>query len=224
MFTYKYQNQRLDDEEDDLRKKDPKKKAFEVYETTFTAQQVHFYLSDEIGEPKEYTDMIHRILVASPNDILFIHLNTPGGRLDTGVQIVNAMQNSQAKIITVLESMAFSLGTLIFLAGDEMIVNDHCMLMFHNFKGGILGKGQELAAQLEATMKWFSTLAKKIYIPFLTEEEFNRILRGEDIYMHSPEIRKRLDAMIKQLAQPKKVAALGKVSKPKPPARKLGRQ
>lgn len=224
MFTYKYQNQRLDDEEDDLRKKDPKKKAFEVYETTFTAQQVHFYLSDEIGEPKEYTDMIHRILVASPNDILFIHLNTPGGRLDTGVQIVNAMQNSQAKIITVLESMAFSLGTLIFLAGDEMIVNDHCMLMFHNFKGGILGKGQELAAQLEATMKWFSTLAKKIYIPFLTEEEFNRILRGEDIYMHSPEIRKRLDAMIKQLAQPKKVAALGKVSKPKPPAGKLGRQ
>jgi ATP-dependent protease ClpP protease subunit len=214
----------LDDEEDDLRKKDPKKKAFEVYETTFTAQQVHFYLSDEIGEPKEYTDMIHRILVASPNDILFIHLNTPGGRLDTGVQIVNAMQNSQAKIITVLESMAFSLGTLIFLAGDEMIVNDHCMLMFHNFKGGILGKGQELAAQLEATMKWFSALAKKIYIPFLTEEEFNRILRGEDIYMHSPEIRKRLDAMIKQLAQPKKVAALGKVSKPKPPARKLGRQ
>jgi len=224
VFTYKYQNQRLDDEEDDLRKKDPKKKAFEVYETTFTAQQVHFYLSDEIGEPKEYTDMIHRILVASPNDILFIHLNTPGGRLDTGVQIVNAMQNSQAKIITVLESMAFSLGTLIFLAGDEMIVNDHCMLMFHNFKGGILGKGQELAAQLEATMKWFSALAKKIYIPFLTEEEFNRILRGEDIYMHSPEIRKRLDAMIKQLAQPKKVAALGKVSKPKPPARKLGRQ
>jgi len=224
VFTYKYQNQRLDDEEDDLRKKDPKKKAFEVYETTFTAQQVHFYLSDEIGEPKEYTDMIHRILVASPNDILFIHLNTPGGRLDTGVQIVNAMQNSQAKIITVLESMAFSLGTLIFLAGDEMIVNDHCMLMFHNFKGGILGKGQELAAQLEATMKWFSTLAKKIYIPFLTEEEFNRILRGEDIYMHSPEIRKRLDAMIKQLAQPKKVAALGKVSKPKPPAGKLGRQ
>jgi len=77
---------------------------------------------------------------------------------------------------------------------------------------------------LEATMKWFSTLAKKIYIPFLTEEEFNRILRGEDIYMHSPEIRKRLDAMIKQLAQPKKVAALGKVSKPKPPAGKLGRQ
>ena len=224
MFTYKYQNQRLDDEEDDLRKKDPKKKAFEVYETTFTAQQVHFYLSDEIVEPREYTDMIHRILVASPNDILFIHLNTLGGRLDTGVQIVNAMQNSQAKIITVLESMAFSLGTLIFLAGDEMIVNDHCMLMFHNFKGGILGKGQELAAQLEATMKWFSTLAKKIYIPFLTEEEFNRILRGEDIYMHSPEIRKRLDAMIKQLARPKKVAALGKVSKPQPPAGKRGRQ
>lgn len=219
MFTYTYKNSRAEEEEQP--KKDPKKKPYNAYETTFTAAQVHFYLSEEIGEPNEYTDMIHRILVAGPNDIIFIHLNTPGGRLDTGVQIVNAMQNSQGKIITVLEGMAFSLGTLIFLAGDEMIVNDHCMLMFHNFKSGILGKGQELAAQLEATMKWFTALAKNLYIPFLTEEEFNRILRGEDIYIHSPEIRRRLDVMIKQMSESKKPNKATRITKPTPPPGKL---
>jgi ATP-dependent protease ClpP protease subunit len=195
VFTYSYKTTKPEDDEDD-EKKTIKRRPYHVYEGAMVSQQVHFYISDEIGEPGNYTDMIHRILVAGSHDVIFIHLNTPGGRLDTGVQIVNAMQNSQAKIITVLEGMAFSLGTLIFLAGDEMVVNDHCMMMFHNFRGGILGKGNEIVSQLEATIRWFSALAKKVYIPFLNEEEFERIIRGEDLWMHSPEIRKRLNVMI----------------------------
>lgn len=206
-FTYTYGSNRGRDNDDEEEQKPfpafPKKKPFQQYEQQFTAQHVHFYLSEEIAEPDAYADMIHRINVATPGDVIFIHLNTPGGRLDTGIQIINAMQNSPAKVITVLESMAYSLGTLIFLAGDEMIVNDHCMMMFHNFKGGILGKGQELVAQLDATVKWFAALAKKIYVPFLSEDEFDRIIRGEDLWMHSPEIRRRLDRMIKA-TEPKK--------------------
>jgi ATP-dependent protease ClpP protease subunit len=206
-FTYTYGPKRKssngdgDDEEHPKQAPpQPKKKPFQQYEQQVTAQQIHFYLSEEIAEPDAYTDMIHRINAATPMDVIFVHLNTPGGRLDTGIQIINAMQNSQAKVVTVLESMAYSLGTLIFLAGDEMVVNDHCMMMFHNFKGGILGKGNELISQLDATVKWFAALAKKIYVPFLSEEEFERIIRGEDLWMHSPEIRKRLDNMIKTLA------------------------
>lgn len=198
-FSYKYKAA----EEDEEPRKDimstPKKKPYQHYEQQYTAQHVHFYISEEIGDPELYTDMVHRINVASPADMIFIHLNTPGGRLDTGIQIINSMQNSQAKVVTVLESTAYSLGTLIFLAGDEMIVNDHCMMMFHNFKGGILGKGNELVSQLEATVKWFTALSKKIYVPFLSEEEFDRMLRGEDFWMQSPEIRKRLDKMIKHM-------------------------
>jgi ATP-dependent protease ClpP protease subunit len=200
-FTYTYRPGRNGEDEDEKQLIPPhlKKKPFQQYEQQFTAQHVHFYLSEEIAEPDAYADMIHRINVASPADVIFIHLNTPGGNLATGIQIINAMQNSQAKVVTVLESMAYSLGTLIFLAGDEMVVNDHCMMMFHNFKGGILGKGQELVAQLEATVKWFAALSRKIYVPFLTEDEFDRIIRGEDLWMQSPEIRKRLDRMIKAL-------------------------
>ena len=199
-FTYKWSK-----EDDDDEKREPqlpflqKRKPYQMYEHPYTIQTVHFYISEEIVEPELYTEMIHRINIANPGDIIHIHLNTPGGRLDTGVQIVNAMQNSQAKVITILEGMAYSLGTLIFLAGDEMVVNDHCMMMFHNFKGGILGKGQELVAQLDATVKWFAAMAKRIYVPFLTEQEFERMIRGEDLWMHSPEIRKRLDRMIKQI-------------------------
>jgi ATP-dependent protease ClpP protease subunit len=205
MPNFTYSMTANDDEEDNDEKtaiaKLLKRKPYQQYEQTFTAQQIHFYLSDDIGEPSEYTDMIHRISYANPADIIFIHLNTSGGHLDTGVQIINAMQNSQAKIVTVLESVAYSLGTLIFLAGDQMVVNDNCMMMFHNFRGGVIGKGNELISQLDATVKWFSAFAKKIYVPFLSEDEFTRLLKGEDIWMHSPDIRKRLDKMVKQMQE-----------------------
>lgn len=175
------------------------KKPYKMYEQVLGSQHTHFYISKAVGEPDGYTDMVHRILTAGPNDVIYIHLNTPGGQLDTGVQIVNAMQNSQAKVVTVLESTAYSLGTLIFLAGDEMVVNEHCMMMFHNFNGGLVGKGNELVSELEATVKWFSTLAQDIYIPFLTQDEFDRIARGEDMWMQSPEIKERLERMVKIL-------------------------
>lgn len=172
------------------------KKPYREFTQVYAANHIHYYISDVVGEPIDYVDMIHRIATAGPADVISIHLNTPGGVLDTGVQLINAMHNSQAKIVTSVEGSVKSLGTLIFLAGDEMIVNDNCMMMFHNFNGGLMGKGNELVSELEATIKWFATLARDIYIPFMTEDEFTRIARGEDMWMQSTEIRERLERVV----------------------------
>jgi ATP-dependent protease ClpP protease subunit len=224
MAQYQYSRPRRgeSDSDDDNDHKFPfmdlEKKPYKQFEQTFAAQHIHFYLSKAIGEAEGYTEMVHRILTASPTDVIFIHLNTPGGQLDTGVQIINAMQNSQAKIITILESTAYSLGTLIFLAGDEMIVNEHCMMMFHNFNGGLIGKGNELVSELEATVKWFASLAESIYVPFLSEDEFQRIVRGEDMWMQTPEIRDRLTNMVKVLSEREAAAAAAQAAAEAPPA------
>ena len=178
-----------------------KRRPYAQYEYTYNIVETHFYISEEIQDPNLYIDMIHCFNVAGPNDIIYLHLNTSGGRLDTGVQIINAMKNSQAKVVTILECMAYSLGTLIFLSGHELVVNDNCVMMLHNFKGGVIGKGNELTSQLDATVKWFNMLAKEIYIPFLTEDEFNRIIKGEDLWMQSDEIRKRLDNVANAVQQ-----------------------
>lgn len=178
------------------------KKPYRIYEQTYSAAHIHIYISESIVEAVEYIDMFYRISMADPADTIFVHLNTPGGQLDTGVQLINALQNTPAKVVTILEGMTYSLATLVFLVGDEMVVNDHCMMMFHNFNGGIMGKGNEITLELEATNKWFAALAKQIYIPFLTDDEVHRLSRGEDIWMQSPEIRRRLAHMIKVKSEP----------------------
>ena len=188
-MTYK------NEEEKDNENESPK--PFAYYESP-TGQRVHhFYISEGVDEPAKYVDMIHRIKTAGPNDLIYIYLNTPGGRIDTGLQIISAMKSSPAHVVTVMEGEVCSLGTLIFLSGDEFIVHDHCMFMIHNYSGGTYGKGHEQVAQLEAMTREWGKLASDVYIPFLSEDELERVIQGQDLWMGSEEVRDRLQKMIK---------------------------
>lgn len=188
---------------------------YATYESIRTQRITTFYLNETIGRPGDYTEMIHKIRTAGPADIVYIHLNTPGGRLDTGIQLINAMKDSEARIIAVLDSKAYSLGTLIFLAADEFIVHENCMFMIHNYSSATVGKGNEQKAEMQATEMWFGKLAKKYYYPFLSMQELQSVLDGRDIWMDSDEIRKRLKNMVRIQEE-----ALAAANTPKAPRRR----
>jgi ATP-dependent protease ClpP protease subunit len=167
--------------------------AYQQVTTTYHTNEHWFYLSTPILEPGLYTDMIHTIRTASIEDVIYVCLNTPGGRLDTGIQILNAMRSSQAVIITVLEAEASSMGSILFLAADQHIVHDNCRMMFHDFSGGAGGgKGNEQFKELTNTLQLYNKLLKSICVPFLTNDEVDGIIEGKDYWMDSDEIRERL--------------------------------
>lgn len=195
--------------------KEEEQKPYQHYEQLVQRRIQHYYLSSAIESPEQYIDMVHRIQTAGPDEVIYIHLNTPGGHLDTGVQIINAMQSSHAHVIVSIEGNCHSLGTLIFLAADEFIVHDNCLMMIHNYSGGVFGKGNEQQSQLEAQIKWFNSLACKLYVPFLSPDEFDRIVKGEDIWLHSDEIRRRLEKMVKLNLKAKETPKVIKVKKKK---------
>lgn len=203
-------------DKDDLLENAP----FTYFEQIVVSKIHHYYLSEAIGEPGEYAELIHRIKTSAPNEVIYLHLNTPGGRLDTGVQLINAMQTSDAHVICSLESEAHSLGTLIFLAADEFIVHDNCMMMFHNYSGGMWGKGNEQVAQLAATVTWFESLARRVYLPFLSEEELTKILHGEDLWLQTDDIRTRLTKMVKIMQKEAEEAANPPLKKKRAPRKK----
>lgn len=182
------------------------------YESQGAVRQISFYLSGEIGAPIQYTDLLYTLRTATKTDMILLHLNTPGGNFDTGLQIINNIGASEARVITILEARAYSMGALIFLAGDELIVHDTCQLMFHNYSSSLIGKGNEQQAQVLAISKWFEKVMRHVCKPFLVDDEVERILRGEDIWMDSDEIRRRLAHL--QKGEPS-------VPHPKPKAKKI---
>ena len=184
---------------------DEKEKAPYLFvEQTSVYKTYHYYLNQSIGSPDQYSEMVHQIMSANANDTVVIHLNTPGGRIDTGVQIINAMRFTQAHVITSLESTAYSLGTIIFLSGDEFVVHDHCSMMFHNYSGAVWGKGHEQQARVEGEAQWINALMREIYYPFLSKEEIEDVIRGNDVWMQTPEIRRRLNKMVRILKKEEK--------------------
>ena len=197
--TFAAPKKRRNDDEEELEvmtRMMQEKKPYATYEAILTQHQITFMLNQAISDPELYTDMIFRIRNAQPHDIIYIHLNTPGGRLDTGIQLINAMKSSQARIVAVLDSKAFSLGTLIFLAADEFVVHNNCQFMIHNFSSMTHGKGNEQQSELLATIAWFKDIGAQYYIPFLNKEELNNVLSGQDLWMGSEEVRRRLKRMV----------------------------
>ena len=193
------------------------KRPYGFFEQKAAMRALHFYISGEIEEPSKYTDMVHQIRIANPNDAVHIHLNTPGGQIATGIQIINAVRASQGHVVTHLEGEVCSMGSLLFLIGDEMVAYDNSLLMFHNYSGGSYGKGHELRAGVDAVDIWCTDLLRQVTEDFLAKSEVDRIIRGEDLWMQSKEVKERLVKMItalekKEAAKKKKKPQTKKVS------------
>ena len=172
------------------------------YERQVPVTQVSYYVSGEICEPQCYTELFHTLRTASSTDLIYLHLNSPGGDLDSGLQIINNMRASPARVVTILEARAFSMAALIFLCGDELIVHDNCQLMFHTYSGSLAGKGNEQQAELKAISHWFEKVMSRICSPFLSDIEIDKILKGGDVWMDSDEIRRRLNRMQQKAKKP----------------------
>lgn len=168
---------------------------YEMVEYSTTSHEYHVYLSDAFDDPLEYVDLLTSLRRASPFDIFYIYLNTPGGRLDTGLQLINAIRDSAAHVVTILDPQAYSMGALLFLSGKELVVPENSMLMFHNYSSGLHGKGNEQLAEVQAASRSFEKVMKKVCQPFLSGDEVKSILNGQDLWLDSDDILKRLQRM-----------------------------
>ena len=173
------------------------------YERHMPIHQVSYYLCGELQDPQYYTELFYTLRTAAETDLIYLHINSPGGDFNTGLQIINNMLASEAHVVTVLEARAYSMAAFIFLSGDELIVHDNCQLMFHTYSSSFAGKGSEQLAEVQALGNWFEKVMERICMPFLSESEIGKILKGSDVWMDSDEIRRRLTRMQRAKSPPK---------------------
>lgn len=151
-----------------------------------------FYLSGEIEGPENYIEWFQTIRHSSANDIIKIYINSTGGDVRTTIQMLRALSETEATVITSVEGMCASAATMIFLQGDSFEVSEYSTFLFHTYSGEILGKGSEIHSQATFERKWSMNMMRKLYDGFLTPEEIDRLLDGVDIWMDGPEAIKRL--------------------------------
>lgn len=160
-----------------------------------------FYLNKEILEPDVYTDWYDIIRNAREDDSVVIHINSCGGNIATALQMLRAMTECRAEITCSVEGDCMSAATMIFLQGDILEVSPHSVFMFHNYSGGIFGKGGEMYDTVIHERNWSISLLTSMYKHFLTSEEIAAILENKDIWMDSEEVVKRLTKRAELMAK-----------------------
>jgi ATP-dependent Clp endopeptidase proteolytic subunit ClpP len=71
-------------------------------------------------------------------------LHSPGGSIFEGLAIYDAMRNSPLKIKIQVDGMAASMGSIIALAGDEVVMTENARFMIHQGRGGVAGSAKEM--------------------------------------------------------------------------------
>ena len=164
-----------------------------TFTTEFRGVRYEYYLTGAIGAAEDYLDLCNILRSASSQDEVVIRINCPGGSVNTGNMIINAINESEANVIGFIESECGSMATFIFLACHTWGVSEAAEFFAHTCSYGNWGKEHECFAQAEFLRKQQHKMTRKRYGNFLTEEEIERLLLGQDVYLDADEIMERLE-------------------------------
>ena len=178
------------------------------YKTVITFNQedsaYNIYLTSEITEPNDYTNVFDTLLNAKDGDTVRFMLATPGGRLDTTNKIIGLAQITKARTVAVIGDVA-SAGTILALAFDDLVVLPNSEFMIHAASSGSWGKYHEILAGVKFWEGEMPKCFKEYYKDFLTPKEIEYVIKGNDLYFNSEEVERRWDLVLeardKELAE-----------------------
>jgi len=145
------------------------------------ANRYEINIKKEIDDSEEYHELMSIIRQASPHDIVEVYIETEGGLLDVGLQLIDELNRCPAQKYCFVSSGVASMGTMILLAveWDMIDINPLATLLFHSVSYGGIGKHQELIEKVEHTQKLTDALHKRFYKGFLTEKELIDITKNK---------------------------------------------
>ena len=149
------------------------------------------YMTGKIEEPNIYNELCYMLTSASEDVTINLHINTPGGIIDSAFMVVQAIKESKAHVVAKLSGTVASAGTLVAMACDEIEAAEHLSFMIHNYSGGMSGKGHEMKARQRFTDEHLNDAFKSFYNGFLSEDEMNRVIEGTDLWMGTKEVQQR---------------------------------
>ena len=156
------------------------------------------YITVQITGPIEtvyqYLEFIQVLDMATPDDIIDVMLDTPGGCVFTTQVLLEHMNSCRAKVTSVANGLVASAGTFLWFFSKNKQVNDWATFMFHSSSHVDMGKSlsiQETAKEMVAYMQ--NTVKAMIKAGLLTAEEAGKIFKQKkDLFLPGSIIRSRM--------------------------------
>ena len=146
-----------------------KKNWYDIQSKT-SNEALDVYIFDEIGtfgiNAQNFIDEIKGF----KNSPLNLHINCVGGDVFEGMAIYNILKKRTAETTVYIEGIAASMGSVIALAADKVVMAENSLFMIHNAWGGAMGEAKELKKTANLLEKISNEIAdiyiKKTNLPY----------------------------------------------------------
>jgi len=173
-------------------------KEIKLNNNTYRKEPAHtkfrLFIDSFMEKERGLHEIFNELWSAEPNDTLELRINSRGGLVNEGSQFYSIIKNKfHNKTTTILDSCGYSMGALTFCMGDKRVVTLRSDLMFHDYSGGIAGKGGEIKSRFKHSSKHLRDFFKDVILDnnFLSKSEFDDMLIGKDFWMDTKELCKR---------------------------------
>ena len=148
---------------------------------------VDIYIFDEIGAYGLNAQSFIDEIKPYKNSPLNIHINCVGGDVFDGMAIYNIIKKRTAKTTAYIEGIAASMGSVIALAADNVVMAENSLFMIHNAWGGAMGEAKEMKKTARLLDKISGEIAdiyvKKTNLPYNKVEE----MMDEETWLNAEE-------------------------------------
>lgn len=134
---------------------------------------------EELGETSAVT-LSKQLEALGDVDQINVYINSYGGEVAEGLAIYNALKRHKAKVVTVCDGFACSIASVVFMAGDERVMNESSLLMIHNAWTYASGNAEELRKQAD-DLDTITQASVNAYLSnsSLTEEKIKELMDAE---------------------------------------------
>lgn len=158
-------------------------KPFKMYRRIIN-ESLDVELGREVGVSFDYSDLYRELRDPAPYTTeVNLYLANNGGYVEGGLPLYYAFKRCKLPVHVHLRHGCYSMGAILALCGDSLTFEEGSILMFHNYSGGSVGKGQELVDAVAHFHADWVTLSYSLLTPFLTEKEVTEILHDKDKYI-----------------------------------------
>ena len=172
---------------------------------------VDVYIFDEIGMGGVNAQGFIEEIKSFKDSPMNLHINCVGGDVFDGMAIYNIIKKRTSKTTVYIEGIAASMGSVIALAADSVVMAENSLFMIHNAWGGAMGEAKEMKKTANLLDKISGEIAdiyvKKTKLPYDKVKE----MMDEETWLNAEEALEL--GFIDSISDAIKVAAKYDVSK-----------
>lgn len=118
------------------------------------------YIYDEISWWGVLAEDVVKEIDGITASTIRLRLNTPGGSVTDGIAIYNAAKRHNAKVIVHIDGLAASMGSVIAMAGDEIVMGEGSFMMIHDPWSIMIGTAEDFRAEADLLDKVGGSIAQ----------------------------------------------------------------